>query len=198
MHPYTTYGYNLPGTYQNLDGGYTPFNTYEGSVLLIEAFSTTCGACIDQHSTMQTLYSTHESKAVIISLSINQGDSLQSLNSFVDDHPTSWNIGLDPDQSLADRESVTHTPSFILYDKEGTRQFFHTGKLDLVALQNLIDAYYEEDSLAIENATKTITPTKEPKPIIGEIFSNPGFQMVTGLIVVLVIYFQLTKKPVGE
>ncbi|MHA2248983.1 MAG: TlpA family protein disulfide reductase [Candidatus Kariarchaeaceae archaeon] len=186
--------YSLAGTYQNLNGAYVPYNTFDGSILLIEAFSTTCGACINQHPIMESLYQSHGSEATIISISINEGDTLETLSNFVNDHPTQWPIGLDPDQSLANREGVTHTPTFILYDKEGARQYFYKGGLSLLDLQNLLDAYIEEDQQKISDVTKSIE--KEPqKSFIGDIFSSPAFQLILGLFIVLVVYFQLTKKP---
>lgn len=47
--------YNLDGSYTNLDGDEVEFSTFQGKPLLVEAFSTVCDHCLDQHPVMVEL-----------------------------------------------------------------------------------------------------------------------------------------------
>ena len=111
--------YAVSGSYQNLEGTNINYSTYEGQFVFLEAFSTTCGYCIEQHPIVGDLYDAYGTEIVFVTVAIYRTvDTIQTLTEFVGEHPTEWHLGLD-DGSLKDTMGIAGTPNMFLLDKAG-------------------------------------------------------------------------------
>ncbi|MHA2503367.1 MAG: TlpA family protein disulfide reductase [Candidatus Kariarchaeaceae archaeon] len=80
-------------TYLKLDGTESDMQSYSGSYLVVELFSTECSHCIDYHPILAEVYPNYEAQIELISLSIDSDDTLDKISDFINDHPTTWEVG---------------------------------------------------------------------------------------------------------
>lgn len=177
--------YNLEGSYTNLDGDEVEFSTFQGKPLLVEAFSTVCDHCLDQHPVMVELNDKYSSSLSMLSLTTNQDDDVAKLLEYNNSYPTTWELGRNSDTTLEGLE-VKFTPTMVLFDSEGKYANCWVGFTEFAVLDFEINSFIDDPAEYIsENG--------------GESCDNPnilGNYILYGLIFagLLIIYFYFTQK----
>lgn len=185
--------YLLPGSYMGLDGTPVSYDTYEGKYLLIEAFSTKCGACISYHPELAKVYDALSSQINMVSVSINAEDTIPVLNQFISEHPTSWDIGMDIDRYLVNTYGITHTPTTILLNEEGRRMDMSVGSKTASEVIGVVEGY-----LALTDPDNTNSPggfddnDGSGGSLIEDLFGSTLFRISFLGILVIMLYIKMT------
>ncbi|MHA2170157.1 MAG: TlpA family protein disulfide reductase [Candidatus Kariarchaeaceae archaeon] len=185
----------LNGQYQRHPGGQVvSLSTHEGQFLFIEAMSPGCGACKNQHPLLQQLFQSHGSKMKMLSLAIFADDTLAEITDFVNDHPTDWEIGLDHNRDFAQQFDLRTTPQMLLFNRESQLLYKWVGFTPLNDLVGVINSYIDEGN-TIVNTDNTGGQSGDDSSVLGDLFGSPAFLLGMIVVVSLLIYFQMTKKP---
>lgn len=119
-----------------------------GNVVLIDFFSTSCGACREfTPDTLVPLYAQHGSHFVLVSIDVNaERDALEAGNfritSFMSTYGATWTYALDVDQGVTRAYGVSGTPTHFIIDKDGNIADQHTGKEPLDQLVARLSRYF--------------------------------------------------------
>lgn len=177
--------YNLDGSYTNLDGDEVEFSTFQGKPLFVEAFSTTCDHCLDQHPEMVKLNDEYNGTLSMLSLTTNIDDDASKLLEYNSSYPTPWELGRNSDTTLEDLD-VKFTPTMVLFDSDGNYANCWVGFTEFAVLDFEINAFIED-------------PTGYVSENGGGSCDNPnvlGNYILYGLIFagLLIIYFYFTQR----
>ena len=185
--------YAVGGSYQNLNGTNINYSSYEGQFVFLEAFSTTCGFCIEQHPIIGALYDAYGTEIIFITVSIfHTIDTIQTISDFVVEHPTSWKIGLD-DGNLKNTLSIGGTPNMFLLDKAGNVLERFNGFTEKDTLAYAFEIHVRENTDATQpTSTNSISGNPNDDSLISNIVGNPIFQMASIIVIVAIIYVKTT------
>ncbi len=103
-----------------LDGKEVSLDDYKGKVVMIDFWATWCPPCIAETPYMKDAYAKyHEKGFEIIGISLDR--KLDPLKKYIVKNEITWPMIYDQDQkkSIADKLSVTVTPSIFILDKTG-------------------------------------------------------------------------------
>ena len=110
--------YSLEGSYTNLEDQNVKFERFKGIPLFLEAFSTECSHCLDQHPELVRIYNEFKNTVSMLSLTVDADDDIAKLLEYNISYPTSWEMGRNLDSTL-ERFNIKYTPTMILFDSEG-------------------------------------------------------------------------------
>ncbi|MHA2030506.1 MAG: TlpA family protein disulfide reductase [Candidatus Kariarchaeaceae archaeon] len=185
----------LNGQYQRHPSGQAvDLSTHEGQFLFIEAMSPGCGACKEQHPILDELFQSHGSKMKMLSLAIFADDTLASIADFVNDYPTGWEIGLDHNRDFAAQFKLDSTPQMLFFNRDTQLVRKWVGLTPLDDLVGVINSYIDEGNTIVDT-DNTGGQSGDDNSILGDLFGSPAFLLGMIVIVSLLIYFQMTKKP---
>ena len=88
---------------------------------LINFGATWCGYCIDERPYIQEIYEEWSGQGLVI-LAMDIGESLATVEEFMESYGISFTVLLDAKQSIAQRYNVTSIPTTFLIDKHGIIQ----------------------------------------------------------------------------
>jgi thiol-disulfide isomerase/thioredoxin len=122
-------GLQVPDTwsFEMFDGMTLSLDSLSGRVILIDLMATWCSTCVTQNSNLQTVYDNLAGPLVIISLSVDAGETASMLDDYKTTKGLSWDHGLDSNSAFTNYFSVTSIPSIVLIDGDGYFRFFHIG-----------------------------------------------------------------------
>lgn len=187
--------YTIGGFYQDLDGTFIDYSSYEGQFVFLEAFSTYCGYCIEQHPIIDSLYDAYGSEVTFITVAIalsSTSDTLQTLIDFESEHPTAWHLGLD-DGNLKSTLGISGTPSMFLLDKAGNVLERFNGFTDKTTLAYAFEIHVRENTDAtLPTNTNSISGNPNDESLISNIVGNPIFQMASIIVIIAIIYVKTT------
>ncbi len=107
-------------TLKNLEGQEISLKQLRGKVILLNFWATWCGPCRVEKPTLEKLYHEFKDKGlVILAISLDQGDSLQTVRSYYKQYGYSYGALLDPEQEVAQMYAVRGIPATYLIDREG-------------------------------------------------------------------------------
>jgi peroxiredoxin len=111
----------LAPDFTTIDTEGTPFSLtdFRGDVVLIEFMQTNSSECIEQVQYLKTLHSEYDEDLVLISLSVNQNDTINDLRQFRETYSTTWIYALSTPDVYAEKYNVTSVPTIYLIDQEG-------------------------------------------------------------------------------
>jgi thiol-disulfide isomerase/thioredoxin len=181
-------GYLLNISYTDLNGNQVSYGIYEGKLLLIEAFSTTCPACQDYHPTLDQIHDTYGSDINMVSVSIDTDDTIATVSQYKSDYPTNWPIGLDPTTQLASIFKIEFTPTTLLLNQEGRLLSTKVGAKPYAEISSMVSGYLAisnpqpSDSVNIDNGGD------DSGSVIEDLFGSNLFRIVFFSILVIMIY----------
>jgi len=101
-----------------LDGSPVSLADFRGQIVLVNLWATWCGPCRAEMPVLQTFYERHQDDGLVL-VGINQQESRETVQPFVDDLDLTFPIWMDVD-SLAQREfKTTYLPSSYVIDRFG-------------------------------------------------------------------------------
>ncbi len=121
------YAINL--SYRDLQNNEIKFSKYNGSILLVEAFSTECPHCLAEHAQLVDVYNSNLNISML-SLSIDKNDNIDKLLSYNNSYPTPWDLGLDIESNYMTQYNIQATPTMILFDENGKFANYWIGETD--------------------------------------------------------------------
>lgn len=128
----------------DINGKSFSLSDYKGKVVLLDFFSTRCGPCIMEIEQLQTLYKEYSSEQlVILSISVSERDSLQTLQLFAQQNQTQWSVALDTD-NVGDKYNVSRIPHLVVVDTEGYERYSHIEITEESTLRSEIDVLIAE------------------------------------------------------
>ena len=193
----TCSAYNIDDQFTLLNGSQVSFSQYEGKLLFVEAFYTGCGYCIDLHPILVNLFESYGSTIQMVSLAIwPNRDTLQTLNTFNQEYPIAWDLGLDSDASFKESYGITGTPTSFLFDSNGNQLYVWNGLNQYAAYADVFDIYIANPPPATNSDGSTQSPITYEKEtegsLIGDLFGNPIFKTMFLVSIGIMVYFKLT------
>lgn len=110
-----------PGfTLKNLEGQDVSLKDFQGKWVLLNFWATWCGPCRIEKPTIEKLYQAFKDKGlVILAISIDQGDSVQLVKSYMEEHKLTYGALLDPENTATKAYAVRGIPATYLIDTDG-------------------------------------------------------------------------------
>lgn len=190
----TSSGYGISGSYTNLSGNTVSYDQYSNKPLLVDAMKTTCSYCQDQQPILVQLEQTHGEYIDILSISIYTGDTIQSMQSFVNEYGHAGDAGLD--QQFGSEYNIEGTPTMILFDGLGNEIHRWPGYTPLAELQydinNILGITASEAQPTSENSVER--SGNEVTSVVERFFSNQLVQLGIVTAVLIMIYAKSTSS----
>jgi len=187
--------YSITGTYKNLSGQDIEFSSYSGKPLVIESIMTTCPHCNEQshRDKMNALYDSYSDSVNFLMVTVRDADTTADMQNFVNKYSIRWHAGFDNNNEMAKQFAVTGTPTMVLVDAKGLFVNKWVGGHDINVYVSALNELLSQDR-TIQN-TFSGGGTDEPS-VIERLFTNPIFQAVLLLLVVIMIYVRsFGSKP---
>jgi peroxiredoxin len=121
----------------SLEGKEFRLQDYAGKPVIINFWATWCTPCREEMPLIENYYRQHSSNVAV--LAINDGDSLASVRSFVDEMGLSFPILLDQDSQVSRLYKVLALPTTLFIDQNGILRYQHTGSLTEEQLLNYLE-----------------------------------------------------------
>ena len=114
---------------QDVDSGSTySLSDFWGKVVVLDFFATWCTPCQVSLPYLKEIYSDYsEDKVQIISIDIDNSESIASVSQFREDENMDWIVGIDTDGSISSDYVETSIPVFYIIDKQGNIEWSETG-----------------------------------------------------------------------
>jgi hypothetical protein len=100
---------------------------HRGEVIFIDFMAIWCYYCGRQNGEIQKLWETHSDQINIISLTVTQAESLDMLETYMDDRSLEWPHGKDVNGEASDFITVTGVPTMLIIDGNGLLRYKHIG-----------------------------------------------------------------------
>ena len=180
--------YEISGAYYDINSSLVNFDTYEGKVLLIDGFRTTCSFCQNNHANLGEVFSVFTDTISMLSLEISgEQDIIQKLEEWKSTYGSLWDIGYDNDFAFKDAFGITGTPTILLFDRNG--RVLNTWIGETPATEMIASI---QDAIKNKTVTPSSTITNTQPSILEGIFTSPFFWMPVILILILVIYLKFS------
>jgi len=102
-----------------IDGDLVFLEDYQGKVVLIEFFTTSCPVCRKSYPQTAKLSGMFEDNPDVEFLSINRGESPPAVRRYMDKIGKAWPVLLDPDRDVYDEFFKKGVPAFVVIDRDG-------------------------------------------------------------------------------
>lgn len=164
--------------FQHTDTSITPFDSYLGDWLLVDAMATWCGPCKEQLREMNQIHDNVKDVITFLSLSVDYiDDNLSLVQSYEDEQQVAWTFGWDYDGQFQQEYLVDAFPTLMLFDPDGQLRKTWTGLQPAETLLEELEGNTDGDLRLSIFAGATI-----------EGFA-PFFILATVFMVIYVIYF---------
>ena len=128
-------------SFQLLDGTEVNLSDYKGAPLFLDLFATWCQPCKTQINELATLKS-NAPYIRILSVSIDEGDTVEKLNQFIAETGITWHVGRDHTLKGAKNFKVTSIPTLAFFDPNGILKKLEAGVHDYATMASwLSDSY---------------------------------------------------------
>jgi len=117
---------------QNLDGQAISLSDFRGSPVLINFWATWCPSCRDEMPYLQQIYEEWLGKGLVL-LAVDIGESLDTVESFMQSYNLSFPVLLDTNQDVALEYNIRYIPTTFLIDKNGIIQVVKVGAFSSTA-----------------------------------------------------------------
>jgi len=127
-----------PFTLSNLSFEPRSLSDYQDNIIIINFWATWCVPCRIEMPELQDLYDRHQDKLAIIG--VNLGESPQSVAQWVDEFQLTYDILLDPMQTVSQLYQIRGQPSTYVLDTTGKIRHIYYGPVSMEQLENNINA----------------------------------------------------------
>jgi len=136
-----------PGDFTLGDLTDTPhsLSQYQGKVVVVNFWASWCPPCVHEMPSMSKLNNELDDEAFAI-LAINLGEPREDIARFLQSHPVSFPVLLDPPKRLPKQWKVFAFPTSYLLDKKGVIRYSVAGSIDWAAkeVRDVINALIKE------------------------------------------------------
>jgi thiol-disulfide isomerase/thioredoxin len=113
-------------TLKALDGSAVRLSDAKGKVVLIDFWATWCAPCQVTFPGLDALAASFRDQDVGV-FAVNEDESRKNVEAFLEAHPHSMRVLLDPRMAAADAFKVRGIPSAFILDRDGRIRFSHLG-----------------------------------------------------------------------
>ncbi|WP_026889840.1 TlpA family protein disulfide reductase [Clostridium beijerinckii] len=115
---------------KDLNGNELSLSDLKGKKVFLNFWATWCPPCKAEMPEIERLYQeTKDSDLVIISIEI--GEPLNTVKSFIDSNKYNFKVLIDSDQSVATKYNITSIPTSYFIDKDGNIVSKHVGGMNI-------------------------------------------------------------------
>ncbi|ABR35117.1 TlpA family protein disulfide reductase [Clostridium beijerinckii] len=115
---------------KDLNGNELSLSDLKGKKVFLNFWATWCPPCKAEMPEIERLYQeTKDSDLVIVSVEI--GEPLNTVKSFIDSNKYNFKVLIDPDQSVATKYNITSIPTSYFIDKDGIIVSKHVGAMNI-------------------------------------------------------------------
>jgi peroxiredoxin len=107
---------------KDLSGERLSLDSYKGKVVLLVFFQTTCPACQDEMSELESIYQKHRSDEFDV-LAVNIRENANVVRLFADENKLSFTVLLDEKGKVAGAYKVRFIPRIFILDRTGDVAF---------------------------------------------------------------------------
>ena len=117
----------------------------EKELVIINLWATWCGPCGMEFPYMEEVYEQYQDRVEIIALSVDPGDTLESITEYAADRGLTFPMGNDAGIGLSETFKVMYIPTTVVIDRNGVAVASEFGaKTSADAFRELFDRYLEE------------------------------------------------------
>jgi thiol-disulfide isomerase/thioredoxin len=116
-------------TYTRLDGTATSLTEYAGTPVLVNLFASTCQPCLKEMPALEQVK--QEAAGKVRFVGIDVGDTIEGTQTFVAAVKVTWDIGRDPEGTIAGLLGSVGLPTTAVLDRDGAVVYKHLGALDV-------------------------------------------------------------------
>ncbi len=131
--PQPAIGYPAPDfALKTLDGKSISLNAYRGTPVVLNFWATWCGPCQNELPALQATAERYADDVLV--LGIDQGESADLVQKYVDQLGLTFPIPMDADNAVANRYNVTGMPTTFFIDSDGIIRHFWMGEMNRITL----------------------------------------------------------------
>ena len=108
---------------ETLEGEAYTLSAMRGKVLLLDVGASWCGPCNMAIPEVKIVHERFSKADDVVIWGINDGETPQQVQKFLDEHQPPWSILLDPHREVREAYKIKAIPFFILIDKVGNWQY---------------------------------------------------------------------------
>jgi|APCry1669189665_1035243.scaffolds.fasta_scaffold00727_6 peroxiredoxin len=109
-----------------MGGGELTLSQLRGQVVLLNFWATWCGPCRHELPALDSLYARRHSEGLAL-LGIDVDSYPEDAKPFLQEHPVTFPIALDPDGRAGARFTIDGMPMSVLIDRRGAVRWIHRG-----------------------------------------------------------------------
>lgn len=128
---------------ENIYGKLINLDDYRGHTVLINFWATWCAPCRLEMPYLQSRYERSKDKFTL--LAVNNGESRDDVESFVNEYGLTFEVLLDPNAEVQSLFRIRGYPTTILIDSDGIIRFQHVGIMTEDQLDNVLQAYIADN-----------------------------------------------------
>jgi thiol-disulfide isomerase/thioredoxin len=117
-----------------LQGESISLSDFRGSIVLVNLWATWCQPCRAEMPVLQAFHEKHQDQGLIL-IGINQEESHETVESFVDDFDLTFQIWLDDDHQAQREFKTTFLPSSYVIDRAGRVRLLWFGGISEESLE---------------------------------------------------------------
>jgi len=110
---------------------------FKGKVVIIHFWAVWCRQCLEELSTLESLYTNYKRKGLII-VAINVGQSEEEVRSFVKKVKITYSVFLDPVRKVAKKYGVSGLPKTFILERDGLIKYKIYGEATEDKLKKLV------------------------------------------------------------
>ncbi len=133
---------------RDLRGNPLKLTDYEGKILVLDFWTTWCGACIRGLPDFQKVFAKYENNPEVAFLAVNTshgGDSIDNVKAFIENNRYSFPFAYDADAVLSSKFKIKYYPTLMIIDRASKLRIKHIGySKSLEDYEALISQYIEE------------------------------------------------------
>jgi thiol-disulfide isomerase/thioredoxin len=115
---------------KDLQGNAIHSSELGGKLLVLDFWTTWCGACQQSFPELQSVYEKYRANPNVVFLAVNMdrdGDTPEKVREFNNAHRYKFPIAYDEGSKLTDRFAVKYLPTVLIVDQAGTIRLRHIG-----------------------------------------------------------------------
>jgi thiol-disulfide isomerase/thioredoxin len=122
----------------SLDGSPIELYELEGKVVVVNFWASWCPPCVDEMPALQALWEAYQNKNVEF-IGIAYQEQEDAVREAILEFGTSYTVGLDSGDAIAENYSITGVPETFVIDQQGELAFFHLGPVTFEQLASELD-----------------------------------------------------------
>jgi len=114
----------------DLQGNAIRSSTLKHKILVLDFWSTWCGACLQSFPEFQSAYEKYRANPSVVFLAVNMsrdGDTPEKVREFINAHRYTFPVAYDEGSKLSDRFEVKYLPTVLIVDRAGNIRLRHIG-----------------------------------------------------------------------